>query len=138
MKRVVPTFVALMALTMGTAWANDEEKRRVLKLDDVGVETQSEFYRQKAREKRHESIKFLTDLLRNNPPRGEQKAEMLLRLADLYFEEGRDVYLTEMDTFGPSSTTASTPQGATRRTWPPTMPAPWSTRTSRSVSTRTS
>ena len=68
MKRVVPTFVALMALTMGTAWANDEEKRRVLKLDDVGVETQSEFYRQKAREKRHESIKFLTDLLRNNPP----------------------------------------------------------------------
>ena len=24
---------------------------------------------------------------------------MLLRLADLYFEEGRDVYLTEMDTF---------------------------------------
>ena len=36
---------------------------------------------------------------RNNPPRGEQKAEMLLRLADLYFEEGRDVYLTEMATF---------------------------------------
>ena len=99
MKRVVPTFVALMALTMGSAWANDEEKRRVLKLDDVGVETQSEFYRQKAREKRHESMKFLTDLLRNNPPRGEQKAEMLLRLADLYYDEGRDVYLTEMDTF---------------------------------------
>ena len=99
MKRVVSTFVALTFLTMGTAWGKDEEKRRVLKLDDVGVESQSEFYRQKAREKRHESMAFLTDLLRNNPPRGEQKAEMLLRLADLYFEEGRDIYLTEMDTF---------------------------------------
>ncbi len=95
----IPTIVALFALTIGSAWAKDDDKRRVLKLDDVGVETQSEFYRQKAREKRHESINFLKDLLRNNPPRGEQKAEMLLRLADLFFEEGRDVYLNEMGAF---------------------------------------
>lgn len=99
MKRFAPIIVTLFALTMGTAFAKDDEKRRVLKLDDVGVETQSEFYRQKAREKRHQSIDFLQDLLRNNPPRGEQKAEMLLRLADLYFEEGRDVYLSEMATY---------------------------------------
>ena len=99
MKRFAPIIVTLFALTMGTAFAKDDDKRRVLKLDDVGIETQSEFYRQKAREKRHQSIDFLQDLLRNNPPRGEQKAEMLLRLADLYFEEGRDVYLSEMDKF---------------------------------------
>ena len=100
MKRVATSIVALFILGLGsTAWAKDDEKRRVLKLNDVGVETQSDFYRQKAREKRHQSIDFLQDLLKNNPPRGEQKAEMLLRLADLYFEEGRDVYLTEMDTF---------------------------------------
>ena len=100
MKRFAPTIVALLALTIGsTAFAKDDEKRRVLTLDDVGIETQSDFYRQKAREKRHESIKFLQNLLRDNPPTGERKAEMLLRLADLYFEEGRDVYLTEMDTF---------------------------------------
>ncbi|MAY80929.1 MAG: hypothetical protein CL930_09125 [Deltaproteobacteria bacterium] len=100
MKRVSPALVAFLVLFLGSnAWAKDDEKRLILKLDDVGVETQSEFYRQKAREKRHQSIDFLQDLLRNNPPRGEQKAEMLLRLADLYFEEGRDVYLTEMATF---------------------------------------
>jgi len=100
MTRFAPTVVALIALTIGsTAFAKDDDKRRVLKLDDVGIETQSDFYRQKAREKRHQSIDFLQDLLKNNPPRGEQKAEMLLRLADLYFEEGRDVYLTEMDAF---------------------------------------
>ena len=92
MKRVATSLAVLFALGMGsTAWAKDDDKRRVLKLNDVGVETQSEFYRQKAREKRHQSIDFLQDLLKNNPPRGEQKAEMLLRLADLYFEEGRDV-----------------------------------------------
>jgi len=100
MKRVATILVAFFALSMGSsAWAKDDDKRRVLKLDDVGVETQSDFYRQKAREKRHQSIDFLQDLLKNNPPRGEQKAEMLLRLADLYFEEGRDVYLTEMDSY---------------------------------------
>ena len=100
MKRVVTALVALFAFSIGSAaWAKDDEKRRVLKLTDVGVETKSDFYRQKAREKRHQSIDFLQDLLKNNPPRGEQKAEMLLRLADQYFEEGRDVYLTEMDSF---------------------------------------
>ena len=88
MKRFATSLVALFFLGMGTtAWAKDDDKRRVLKLDDVGVETQSDFYRQKAREKRHQSIDYLQDLLKNGTARGEQKAEMLLRLADLYFEE---------------------------------------------------
>ena len=43
----------------------------------------------KVQEKRHRSIDFLQDLLRNNPPQGEQKADMLLRLGTLYFEEGK-------------------------------------------------
>ena len=68
MKRVATSIVALFVLGLGsTAWAKDDEKRRVLKLNDVGVETQSDFYRQKAREKRHQSIDFLQDLLKNNP-----------------------------------------------------------------------
>ncbi len=79
---------------------------RVLKLGDVSQNTQSEFYRAKAREKRHQVMNFLKDILKNNPPRGEQKAEMLLRLADLYFEEGRDIYLTEK-TGGQSHETSS-------------------------------
>ncbi len=36
MKRFAPIIVTLFALTMGTAFAKDDEKRRVLKLDDVG------------------------------------------------------------------------------------------------------
>ncbi len=72
-----------------------KEERRVLKLSDVDTQTKSEAYRQMAREKRHESIKFLKDILETRNPQGTQKAEMMLRLAELYFEEFRDIRLDE-------------------------------------------
>jgi len=89
---------------VGTAAAQDDDRkdkdeRRVLKLSELGEEDVSEAYRQMARQKRHESMDFLKDILANRAPQGEQKAEMMLRLADLYFEEGRDLYLTEMQNF---------------------------------------
>ena len=43
MMRFAPTVVALLALTIGSsAFAKDDDKRRVLKLDDVGIETRYE------------------------------------------------------------------------------------------------
>lgn len=88
----------------GTAYAQatdreQKEERKVLKLSDVATESRGEAYRQAARVKRHEAMAFLEDILANRAPQGEQKAEMMLRLADLYFEEGRDFYLTEMQKF---------------------------------------
>jgi cellulose synthase operon protein C len=76
-----------------------KEQRRVLKAKDVSSDNVSEEYRQMARQKRHESMKFLKELLSQGTAQGEQKAEMMLRLADLYFEEGRDIYLTEMSKY---------------------------------------
>ncbi|MDP6935156.1 MAG: tetratricopeptide repeat protein, partial [Myxococcota bacterium] len=90
---------------VGTSWAeedgdkSDRETRRILRASDFSQQEISEAYRQAAREKRHESMKFLKEILSERDPQGEQKAEMLLRLADLYFEEGRDIYLTEMLAF---------------------------------------
>ena len=90
---------------LGTASAAEDddrekkEERRVLKISDLPSDSQSEAYRTLAREKRHESMAFLKDILANRAPVGEQKAEMMLRLADLYFEEGRDLYLTEMQKY---------------------------------------
>lgn len=93
---------------IGAAWAQDDaakstdadrekkEERRVLKASDLDKQTLSDAYRAKAREKRHESMEFLKDMLAHRAPQGTQKAEMMLRLADLYFEEGRDIFLTEM------------------------------------------
>jgi tetratricopeptide (TPR) repeat protein len=106
MKRIsiVSTLLALTLGVGGPGFAQDDdrskkEERRVLKLSDVDTQTKSEAYRQLAREKRHESMKFLKDILTNRSPQGTQKAEMMLRLAELYFEEFRDIRLDEERNF---------------------------------------
>jgi len=115
MKRLISSSVLLLALgTVGTAvlpadlspqvahaqTRKDKEDRKVLGIDTINIQTQmSEAYRAAAREKRHEAMHFLEDILANRPPSGVQKAEMMLRLSDLYFEEGRDLYLSEMADF---------------------------------------
>ena len=99
---MVPLALALTASVFSsTAYAEEErdarEERRVLRADDVDeLANQSEEYRKLAREKRHEEMAFAKELLSRGTMQGEQKAEMMLRLADLYFEEGRDIYLSEM------------------------------------------
>ncbi|MCK6506560.1 tetratricopeptide repeat protein [Myxococcota bacterium] len=115
MKRLFKSSVLLVALSVAAsavlpddldpqvARAQDrdaKEDRKVLGIDTINIQqAQSEAYRAAAREKRREAMGFLEDILANRPPAGVQKAEMMLRLADLYFEEGRDLYLTEMSEF---------------------------------------
>ncbi len=110
--------VALLTLTQAVAYAADDvakattapatdekddraarENRRAMKLNDFDTLSVSDAYRAAARQKRHESIEFLKDILTNRQPQGQQKAEMMLRLADLYFEEGRDIHLSEQQKF---------------------------------------
>ncbi len=98
------TAVAPADLSPQSGWAQDRtdrDERRVIGIDTINIQQQmSEAYRAAAREKRREAMGFLEDMLANRPPKGEQKAEMMLRLADLYFEEGRDLYLSEMQAYG--------------------------------------
>ena len=108
MKRVIGTPAALLlGLTMGlpklvdvlvpAAQAQDRGERRVLRADDVNSqEAQSEELMRQAEEARMESIRRLKELISTTNPSGDTKAEMLLRLADLYFEQGRMLYLREM------------------------------------------
>lgn len=106
MKRTpIVSAVLLLSLGLGTpgiiadAHAQEEreakEERRALKLSDVDTQTKSEAYRQMARQKRHESMTRLKDLLSRGTAEGTQKAEMMLRLAELYFDEFRDLKLDE-------------------------------------------
>ena len=74
---------------------SDREERKALKMSDYSQSDISEAYRQAAREKRHEEMDFAKELLSRGTLKGETKAEMMLRLADLYFEEGRDIRLSE-------------------------------------------
>jgi len=98
---VVPAVAPLSDI--GVAHAQDDrakkDERRVLKADQMDRATVSEQYRQMARQKRHESMNFLKDILANRAPQGTQKAEMMLRLAELYFEENRDIHLDEEAAF---------------------------------------
>jgi tetratricopeptide (TPR) repeat protein len=97
------------ALAPTPAFAQDDKKpedrsqkaeRRVLKATDVDArEQQSEAYREAAHQARLESISRLKEIISTTTAVGDQKAEMLLRLADLYFEEGRELYLSEMGRF---------------------------------------
>jgi len=83
----------------GKAEAPKKDERKALKLNDMDQQTQSDAYRKAARDKRHESMNFLKDILANRAPQGTQKAEMMLRLAELYSEEGRDIKLDELSRF---------------------------------------
>ncbi|MCB9793280.1 MAG: tetratricopeptide repeat protein [Alphaproteobacteria bacterium] len=104
LRTTLPLALALLGSTFfsGTALAQDDdrgdrEERRVLRANDVDESANlSEEYRKLAREKRHQEIAFAKDLLSQDRMQGEAKAELMLRLADLYFEEGRDIYLQEM------------------------------------------
>ena len=77
-----------------------------------------------AEEKRLESIERLKELLAQGVE-GETKAEMMLRLADLYFQQGRYLYLREMEAFDRNTRSVlQRPRPATREACSPTTPAP--------------
>lgn len=84
-----------VALAAGDAQAADE--RRALSARQATGETRSEEFEKAAEAKRLESIRYLKEILGGeDAPQGETRAEMLLRLADLYFQQGRYLYLGEM------------------------------------------
>jgi len=109
MKRFSLIGTAILVGIMGalvsapTAFADEDrekkEERRVLRAKDVTTVNLSEEYRKLARQKRQESMDHLKRLLREGTAQGETKAQMLLRLADLYFEEGRDLRMAEEEKF---------------------------------------
>ncbi|MCB9678897.1 MAG: tetratricopeptide repeat protein [Alphaproteobacteria bacterium] len=93
--------LALMAFSVPAYSADDEDdsKRRRIQLRQVeeGAQQSAEF-RAQAQAKRLEAIQRLKDLL-SRGAEGDTKAEMMLRLADLYFAQGRDIYFSEMEAF---------------------------------------
>jgi tetratricopeptide (TPR) repeat protein len=85
-------------LAAGSAHAADDD-RRTLTAREMDREDPKTEYARQAAAKRMESINFLKDLLKGGDVTGDRKAEMMLRLADLYFQQGRYIYFQEMDAF---------------------------------------
>ncbi len=93
------TALALLAFATPSFAADDDEERRVISLDEQNRrDAQSKELRMKAEEARLESIRRLKELL-GRGAKGDTKAEMMLRLAELYFDQGRSVYFGEMESF---------------------------------------
>jgi TolA-binding protein len=93
--------LALMfALSTGTpvALAAGDDAGKGVKLRDQYT-SEDASYAEMAAQKRLQSIDFLKELLSRGTAEGDQKAEMMLRLADLFFQQGRYYYLTEMAAF---------------------------------------
>ncbi len=102
--RATASLLALGLLVGSPAWGadDDDEKRmgRGISARDIDPKAQqSAEYRKAAEQKRLEAINRLKALLSSQNQTGDRKAEMMLRLADLYFEQGRDIYITEMERF---------------------------------------
>jgi tetratricopeptide (TPR) repeat protein len=96
-----PLWIAAALALSSAAFAADEpdEERRVLKARQVDTSANiSEEFAKAAEAKRLEAISRLKELL-GKGVEGDQKAEMMLRLADLYFQQGRFLYLKEMAAF---------------------------------------
>jgi tetratricopeptide (TPR) repeat protein len=89
--------IALTGPLASEAVAQDRTGKAVTLRDQYVQEDAS--YAAMAAQKRLDSINFLKDLLAKGTAEGDQKAEMMLRLSDLYFQQGRYLYLLEMGEF---------------------------------------
>lgn len=91
---------ALGSFGASSAFAQDDAgEGKAITLSDLESQSgQSEEFRRLAEQKRLESIDRLKGLLRD-APEGDRKAEMMLRLADLYYEQGKGLYFEEMERF---------------------------------------
>ena len=92
-----------MMTGLSTAHAEEErdkrEERRALKMSDMDQVDMAQQYREEARAKNLELIEKYEQTLRSGQIRGEQKATVMFRLAERYFDEGRYHYFKEMESF---------------------------------------
>lgn len=96
---LAPALASVVAPEVAHAQSTPTGERRVLKATDMDIRmAQSKELEEKAHQARLESIDRLKELIKSLPEGtpADTKAEMLLRLSDLYFEEGRMLYLQEM------------------------------------------
>ena len=89
--------LALSMITPADADPGDRRTRRVVDSELQSRAQMEEAQKRAASEKRQAEIEAAERLLHNNRSlSSDQRADLMLRLADLYFREGRGLYLDEM------------------------------------------
>ncbi len=93
---VVGLLLALSPVWAPAAHAADRTPRRLTPPDTAAVDQQSAQLRQAGRDARALAMQKLKGLLAGDTELpSEQRAELILRLSEMYFDEGRDSYLDE-------------------------------------------
>ncbi len=93
----VPAAPALLGVQDASAQSRkDEKKREVLDYKAYEREKNREIYGELANEKRQEAIAQLKEILKTQKLAPDTRAEMLMRLAELYFEQSKYEYQGEM------------------------------------------
>lgn len=96
--------VASLSFYGSAAFAEEDsrdkrEERRALKMSDMEQTDVAQAFREEARVKNLQLIEKYEQTLRGGQLRGEQKATVMFRLAERYFDEGRYHYFNEMESF---------------------------------------
>ncbi len=101
--RILPVLFTLTSLLFSTsvyAQAGGKgEGRRVLKINEMTKDDKAALYREAAHEKNLELIAMYEETLANPEIEGDKRAELIFRLAEKYFEEGRYFHFQEMEAY---------------------------------------
>jgi cellulose synthase operon protein C len=96
----LPTLPSLLGSADAQAQSRKEEKKReVLDYKAYEREKNREIYGELANEKRQEAITQLKKILKEQTLAPDTRAEMLMRLAELYFEQSKYEYAGEMSVY---------------------------------------
>jgi cellulose synthase operon protein C len=100
MLRIALTGIVLNLAFLNTALAEKTtDQRRVLRRSEVAEEDMAAKYKQAAHDANLLAIEQYETFLKTQGVEGEQKAELMFRLAEKYFEEGRYEYYQEMQAY---------------------------------------
>ena len=99
---MISTFLAGLILQMtfvNESFAEKKDTRRVLQKDEINQDDLAAQYTEAAHQENLKAINQYEDLLRTMDIEGDQKAELMFRLAEKYFEEGRYEYNIEQQVY---------------------------------------
>ncbi|MBM76631.1 MAG: hypothetical protein CMK59_14590 [Proteobacteria bacterium] len=99
MFRLLLTGIAVQLLLSPAVFAQKKETRRVLRSSELAQEDIAAKYNEAAHQENLNAIKQYEEFLKSAEMEGDQKAELMFRLAEKYFEEGKFEYNIEMEAY---------------------------------------
>ena len=98
LRHIIPTALTFLVLSQTPAYAQGEG-RRSIKAKDLQKEDLSAALKEAAHQNRLDLIAKYEEVLSKDSIQGDQRASLLFRVAEQYFEEGKYYFFKEMESF---------------------------------------